>query len=120
MAANRTREIAQWLRVLATLGEDPVFNTSTHVAATTICNSISISRISDIVFWTPAPTDIAVLHTYTCKQRLHAHVEFKTSSKRRESFCLIFQRVHIKNSDMNVAVTQIPQIFWRLNMLQLL
>lgn len=59
-------EVAQHLRVLTTLGEDPDSVLSTHMVAYTVCNSRSIGF--DVLFWPlPAPGKIRYIYTHVRK-----------------------------------------------------
>jgi len=67
-----TREMAQWLRALAALLEDPSSIPSTHITwwLTTVCNSIF--RASS-TFWPPWVSGTQVEHRLICRQNTHTH-----------------------------------------------
>ena len=62
---RKANEIAQWLRALSILADDPGFVTSTHNETYSTMNSSSGG--SGAFFWTPGATEMHVVQIYVGK-----------------------------------------------------
>lgn len=67
---NLTGEMAQWLRVLAALPEDPGSIPAPHGGSQTQNSS---SGRSSALFWPPCIPDMHVTHRHTCRQSTYTH-----------------------------------------------
>lgn len=91
--------MAQKLRALPDLLEDPGSHLSTHVVLTVACDSSS--RGSDTLFWSSQALGTHVVHKQTCTLKTYAYkiITTITTTFQRENFkCLssinLFCRIH--------------------------